>query len=265
ERLSSSERKPIKWLACGFVENSRFRNEAWAVSYMVLIIFGFLSALIALSWPFLKLVLIGPKDRLRPIDTYLLLISGVMIAALLTLFGCFTLSYRGTANALDHDLESLSNALAQHFDGELKDALSQIDDLNCDPKLLRSGKAVKTLNLYESTEHRQSTRIFEPSSEFRLPGTCKSQDQIISADSNDASADRRLILLEDKPKNYPYFISAYWVDWNGDQQIKWTTRQNVTNNVSVADREYFYKLRNGSFYTYDKQQFYLQPIVSKTT
>lgn len=265
ERLSSNERKSIKWLACGFVDNNRFRNEAWAVSYMVLIIFGFLSALIALSWPFLKLVLIGPKDRLRPIDTYLLLISGIMIAALLTLFGCFTLSYRGTANALDHDLESLSNALAQHFDGELKDALSQIDDLNCDPKLLRSGKAVKPLKFYESTEHRQSTRIFDPSSEFRLPENCKSQDQTATAVSNAPSADRRLILLEDKPKHYPYFISAYWVDWNGDQEIKWTTRQNVTNNVSVADREYFYKLRNGSFYQYDQQQFYLQPIVSKTT
>jgi len=265
ERLSSNDRKPIKWLVCGFVENGRFRSEAWAVSYLVLIIFGFLTALIALSWPFLKLVLIGPKDRLRPIDTYLLLISGVMIAALLTLFGCFTLSYRGTAKALDDDLASLSKSLADHFDGELKDALSQIDDLNCDPKLLQSGKAVKTLKFYESTEHRQSTRIFEPSSEFRLPGNCNSQDQTASVTSNDPSGDRRLILLEDKPKHYAYFISAYWVDWNGDQQIKWSTRQNVTNNVSVADREYFYKVRNGSFYEYDKHQFYLQPIVSKTT
>ena len=265
ERLSSNDRKPIKWLACGFVENGRFRSEAWAVSYMVLIIFGFLSALIALSWPFLKLVLIGPKDRLRPIDTYLLLISGIMIAALLTLFGCFTLTYRGTAKALDRDLVSLSDALSQNFDGELKDALAQIDDLNCDPKLLESGKAVKALKLYESAEHPQSARIFEPSSEFRLPENCETQDHPSSVTSNDASVGRRLILLEDKPKHYPYFISAYWIDWNGDQQIKWTTRQNVTNNVSVADREYFYKIRNGSSYIYDNQQFYLQPIVSKTT
>ncbi len=267
-RLGSDDKKQISWMVCGFVESSRFRRESWAVSYTVLIIFFFLAALVALSWPFLKLLLIGPKDRLRPIDTYLLVVSAVMITALLTLFGVFSASYLRAETVLDTTLETFAGTLQKNFSRELDNALKEIDDLNCHPELLKSTKRLPVTLVWGG---------------FRVPKNCTNTQaaptppqaetksllakQLLESNSSEVvrSVDRRLILSEDQPKYYPYFVSAFWVSPSGKQQIKWTTRQNLTNNVSVLDREYFFKPRMEQHYTYGEHKFYLQPIVSKTT
>src|SRR4029450_10540573 len=51
----------------------------------------------------------------------------------------------------------------------------------------------------------------------------------------------------------------------GHQRVKWSVRSSLTNNIRIDDREYFSKLRQGAPYTFKEHQFFLLPIVSKTT
>lgn len=242
------ENKSSNLLVCGLIESGRFRHDTWAVSYTLVIIFFFLAALVALSWPFLKLMLIGPKDRLRPIDTYLLVVSAVMITALLTLFAVFSTSYLRAERVLDTDLQSFADALQKNFDRELQNALQEIDKLNCDPRLWE--KQMSNFPRPERCGKPQTT--VKP--EERVPGYPSS----------------RSLIFEDPPKDdpYPYFQSVFWADRLGWQRTKWTVRPNLTENIYVGRRDYFSKLQEDQHYTYGDHgdhKFYLLPIVSKTT
>jgi hypothetical protein len=258
-RLGSDKQQDINLLACGFVDSGRFRRESWSVSYTVLILFGFLAVLVALSWPFLKLLLIGPKDRFRPIDTYLLIVSAILITALLTFFGSFVHGYMRAERLLDDELGAFAGTIQDNFNNELRSALKEIDSLNCHKLLERSGF------------HRPAYCKEDQSERSQIPTPSVTQRNLFRRlQQSKKDTDRRRILLEDQLADYPYFISAFWADNLGNQRIKWTVRQSLTNNVPVASREYFYKLRQGQPYKYlddegKERPFYLQPIVSRTT
>jgi hypothetical protein len=69
---------------------------------------------------------------------------------------------------------------------------------------------------------------------------------------------------------YPYLLTAFWVNEQGWQQIKWTVRPSVTNRVRVSEREYVSKLRQGRRYEYEapvgkKHEFWIEPVTSSTT
>jgi len=93
------------WVICGLVDASRFRYQTWAISYTVLIVSGFAAGLLLLSWFFLKLLFIGPKDRVRPAETLTLAGSIVIAGFLLTMFVLFGLSYTNTEKMLDTQLD----------------------------------------------------------------------------------------------------------------------------------------------------------------
>ena len=223
----------IRWLGCGLVENGHFQQQRLAVSYNVLIAFGFITVLIAVSWWFLKLVFIGPKDRFRTLDAYMLGFSAFMIAALLTLAAVFTYSYYSTLRAGERNLEKFAGSIKSNFYSELDDALRQIDDLNSklDRETLEAAKNVTSRNL--------DKRAFRSSI---------MRDGVITPDSP-----------------YPYLNTAFWLNEQGWQQIKWTVRSGVTNRVNLARREYYLRLRQGRFYTHKDHQFWIEQVTSTTT
>ena len=222
--------------------------------------------------------------------------SAVMITALLTFFAAFSYSYLRTEQLLDSELEAFSGSIQENFIRELSSALQEIDDLNCHPKLLAKtnfrrpdhcGQAESkepTLAQGSQAQDRgiqasQAENVLNQNSmpqnvltQNALPHGVSPQGQGVVSDSllrkafEPGTADRRRILTEDNPKHYPYFMSAFWADRLGNQRVKWTIRQNLTNNVSVAEREYFYKLlRQNQPYKLWGHEFYLQPITSRTT
>jgi hypothetical protein len=239
--LKSGEGKQesLRWLACGLVENIHFQQQRLAVSYNVLIGFGFLTILVAISWPFLKLLFIGPKDRFRSLDAYTLGFSAFLIAAMLTLIALFTYSYHATLSGVDQNLEQFAGSIKRNFHSELENSLLQIDALNA--------------NLDQKT---------------------KDAAQKVNARNLDKLAWRSSIMGDDKVINpespYPYLNTAYWMNDQGWQQIKWTVRSGVTNRVNLCSRAYFSKLRQGRNYTYTDSnkhdhQFWIEPVTSKTT
>jgi hypothetical protein len=192
-----------------------------------------------------------------------------MITALLTLFGIFSASYIRAEKLLDTALESFAGDLQKNFEKELGNSLKEIDELNCSPKLLESTKylfVTKRFGGFRAPKNCTNTQAAPtvPQRETQTPLAQQLSDGLRSSEIL-PSIDRRLILMDEQLQYYPYFVSAFWVNTSGKQQIKWTTRQNLTNNVSVAEREYFLKPRMEQHYTYGEHKFYLEPIVSKTT
>lgn len=215
-RIGSGKQQDINLLACGFVDSGRFRRESWSIPYTVLIVFGFLAVLVALSWPFIKLLLIGPKDRFRPIDTYLLIVSAILITALLTFFGSFVHGYMRAERLLDNELGTFAGAIQSNFDKELLSALKEIDNLNCHPKLLESGFDRPTY-CKEDTKEASPNPTPSVSTTNRLP-------------------DRRTRILVEDQLELSLLQVRVWADNLGNQRIKWTVRQNLTNNPPVTSR-----------------------------
>lgn len=140
-----SENPDTLWVVCGLVEAGRFRYQTWAISYTVLIIAAFFAGLLLLSWPFLKLVFIGPKDRLRAAEPYMLAVSVVVAAALLTFFTLFVFTYNARENDLDVQLNNFADSIQKHFQDEVGLALAEINSL--DKQRMSRGLAERTLLL----------------------------------------------------------------------------------------------------------------------
>ena len=239
-KAGASNQESLRWLACGLVENGHFQQQRLAVSYNVLIGFGFITILVAVSWSFLKLLFIGPKDRFRSLDGYMLGFSAFMIAALLTLVALFTYTYHATLSEVETDLEQFSGSIKQNFYSELEAALTQIDELNLklksDQKTIEAAREVNARNL-DKLAFRSSIMGSE-------------------------------LVTPESP--YPYLNTAFWMNEKGWQQIKWTVRSGVTNRVDVSTRAYFSKLRQGRNYNFKDRNnkdhaFWIEPVTSKTT
>lgn len=237
-KAGAKNQESIRWLACGLVENQHFQQQRLAISYNVLIAFGFITVLLTVSWAFLKLIFIGPKDRFRALDGYLLGISAFMMVALLTIIALFTYGYNATLNQVDGNLKQFATSLKGNFFSELEDALRQIDYLNCtlDAETVEAADKVDDGNLNKLA--------------FR-------SSILNSGEINSKSP-------------YPFLQTAFWINEKASQQMKWTVRSSVTNRIDVSQRSYYSRLKQGRQYTLtDKNgqnhEFWIEPVTSKTT
>jgi hypothetical protein len=239
------------WIVCGLISTERFREETWSVSYTLLILFAFITALLVLHWPFMKLVLIGPKDRLRTADIYFLTFSTIVVLAIFTTFGLYGYSYLTISGQLDDQLQKLSGKIKQNFKEELTQALHQLNNLASNRNLLVTLKQ-EELNGKLSGETTTINCKQTTGNEFY----------------QNAQTDRSNILpclmaTQDHP--YPYFDTVSWIDHSGQQQAKWTIKAATTKYIDAKGRGYFKDLRNDDSRELDGVRFALEPIISKTT
>ena len=214
------------WVICGLVESGRFRYQTWAISYTLLIICAFTFGLLILSWPFLKLIFIGAKDRLHAGEPYILALAVVIIGSLLTFFILFVVTYRGLESELDDQLHNLADEIHQNFRQEVGSAIAEIDSL--DSQKLSRGE-------FENITRSGMLNEICPM------GKCQKEDP------------------------YPYFKTAFWIDAEGQQIAKWSISDQTTKRVSVVSRDYFSRLRDGSYRELDGHKFWLEPVNSKNT
>jgi ABC-type multidrug transport system fused ATPase/permease subunit len=239
EQLTPSDQGSSEWVICGLVGASHFRHQTWAFSYTLLITFAFVTALVALSWPFLKLRFIGPKDRLRLADVYFIAFALLIGSAILSFFMLFGLTYIRSEREWDDRLKTLSEEIASRFYQEVGSSVREINLLNQSRSERRSEEAQKALNLSETVPFpMEQAGILE---------------------------DRTDILGEIKNDPYPYFTTAFWMDMNGRQRVKWTINHRTSKFLLVSDRDYFKKLMEGNFRELGGQRFWLEPINSRNT
>ncbi|HYV12231.1 MAG TPA: cache domain-containing protein [Pyrinomonadaceae bacterium] len=217
------------WVICGLVDASRFRYQTWTISYTVLIPSFFVAGLLLLSWFFLKLLFIGPKDRLRPVETHVLAISVIVAGFLLTGLVIYSLTYTNLELILDKQLENVADTFKTNFRQEVELALDQIDKLDLE----------RVERIHRPAEYVTRTNLLK---EICKDGNCDS-----------------------KQTPYPYFKSVLWIDDQGQQIAKWTINSQTTKFINVGTRKYFTNIRNGYPLDLNGRKFWLEHVVSKIT
>lgn len=234
---SNASAPDVTWIAGGLVKSKYLMSEAWSISipYTLLIICGFLAALLVFSWPFLKLVLAGPKDRFRPTDVYFLVFATIVVLAVLTCFGLYGYVYSSIESQMDEQVGTLAGDIKENFNDELGQALAQLDVLSQDEGVLK---------------------------ELKL-----TSDRSTQGDARQAILNRIDILpsLLESNAPYRYLESVAWIGPSGMQVAKWTTKPYTTQYITVSGRAYVDNIRQGNVYELGQHKFALEPIVSRTT
>jgi hypothetical protein len=115
----------LDWSLVALTNAARLHRESMTISYTVLLIIVFVFLLIMLSWPFLKLWYLGPRDRLGRSDVRFLSVSALLVSGLVTLFVADACAYPRVEHVLDGHLEQLADRVDGNVRLELLDALKE--------------------------------------------------------------------------------------------------------------------------------------------
>jgi len=231
------------WVVCGLVQGSHFRREAWAFPYTWLIVFVFLTVVVALSWPFLKLHFIGSKDRLKLADVYWLGFSLLVGSAILTLFMLFGVGYIRSEHLLDSQLQQFSAQINNNFHNEIQTILTEITSLK--------DQAAGDLSQNRPRDNKESESDDFPD---------HTQNNILRRD-------------DVRSGFYPYFRTAVWMDKTGHRKLEWTIDANPSKG-GFPDRDYFKRIIEGdsrvlnlskTTHPEPAPKFWLEPITSRLT
>ena len=264
----------VTWITSGLIRSNYLQTEAWSISipYTIVIIGGFLIALLVFSWPFLKLVLAGPKDRFRPMDVYFLVFATIVVLAVLTGFTLYGYVYFKIETQMDDQVQTLTENIRKNFYEELNLALQQLDTLSGNKELLAKLDAdeAKRRAATESNKKPEPQASAKPGpspkpipSPEPTPAPTPEKDIYQQSDTNKTEI---MPAVRKSPwTTYPYFDNVSWVDSTGMQRAKWTIKGNTTQYISVSSRAYFDNIRQGRFYEIGNHKFSMEPIVSRTT
>jgi hypothetical protein len=227
---SDANKQEIRWVVCGLIRSDHFMAATYAAPYTVLIFFVFVVLLAVLSWPLLRLKLMGPKDRLRRADLALTLFSALMGSALVTFILLDLYLYGSLAAAIDGQLKEFSTGIKKNFREELGSALEQLTKLNGEIATLAANAKSGALKELEESKHPTPPNV---ESDGSSDPTRLGKANILAGG------------LDWKKASYPYFNSATWTDSDGRQRIKWTTRSTTTAYLDVSDRQFFKNTKDG--------------------
>lgn len=210
------------WVLCGLVRADRFRSESQLIPYVYILTILAAILLAALSYPFLKLYLLNPGERMRARDVTITAVFVCLVAAVVTFILAdiyyWNISFGPSAEG---DMEKLAKAINANFKREQAAALAGLDALN------GVGDLSKALHQAEDHSKQKITVLYSGSNGTCNPGWgCKAN---ILNDKND---DEKML---QSLRKYPYLFFASWSDSNGKQQIKWTTRQRPTPFLASLD------------------------------
>jgi hypothetical protein len=260
-----SEPEEISLVLCGLVRSQRALSESLAVSYTVLVAFVFLVLMVILSWPFLKVRFMGPKDRLRVADVLLLGFSTLTGSALVTLFLLDLYTYTRLEATLDRQLSILSERITANFREEVRSALTELDSLSREQEKFilpgdDQGKVTPT-----DGDREKAIPLLRPPTGGQEKSECSQQSGL-----NYIKKTRILSGNIDYLKSpYPFLVSAEWMDKSGLQRIKLTIDDYTTPFICVRDRRYFddvAKKRLSEIQYQDQEyRFSLEPIYSWNT
>lgn len=116
----------------GLADMKRFNNEKYSISVYAVIIIFFILFLLVLGYPFFKLRLIGPLERIIQGDVVQALVSFVLGSSVLTIFviGIFG-HYEENHGHVSKELQELSAQIKDSLDFELKhEILPQLAAIN---------------------------------------------------------------------------------------------------------------------------------------
>ncbi len=231
--LKGPENDPFhrgKWLVCGLTESGRFATQTISINYLFIIGFMLLLVLAVLSWPLLKVIFMNQYERLQISDVLFLALSCLIGFSIFTMIVFDGYAYLGFEHRLDRQLEDFAGEISSNFQTEIQNIYQQIQVYN------------KSVN--DSTDYflnrRTRTQLLKNPNAVRYP------------------------------RQYPYLDMVYWMDKDGVQRIKWSTKDRNTPLISVAARDYFRKIAEKRYRVRDvapgqEMRYWLEPIYSWNT
>jgi hypothetical protein len=204
------------WVLCGLVRADRFRSQSQLIPYVYILTLLAVLLLAAVNYPFIRIYLSSPGERLRARDVTVTAVFACIVTAVLTfiLVDIYYWNYRFGPEA-DADMAKLARAIKRNSELEMSAAFTQLDDLDKD--------RIEAL-------HKVSASL-GPDSDVRVQysgsnaGTCTPRE---------ACRDN---LLKDEAsfQKYPYLFLVAWSDSKGKQLMKWTTRSRPTPFIPLDD------------------------------
>jgi len=214
---------PKPWVICGLVRADRFRSESQAISstYLLWLIGGILLAVAA--YPFLRLHVSSPAERLRAGDVITIAVSTSFACAALTFIILFV-GYQKiyVDRSAENQMRKLAVAVDQSFGKEEGKAFEQLHDLYREDATHKS-ELRRALHIAEG----QSDKLLLLKHDGRgcnPKWACRTN--ILS------NADRAVAPVL---ANYPNLQYVNWSDFSGRQRIKWTIKPTVTPFLNLND------------------------------
>ena len=207
----------------GLIRTDGLRSNSWAISTTIVksIVLGLLLAVV--SWPFLKLILLGDRQRVRSSDFLQLGVSSVTGLALITIVLLDTAAYSSLNFDTDVQLQQLATELDTRAEAEVRQAYDQLRciEVNFD-RLSRQGPKLDSV-LAKSLEG------------------CPTPDHAVDGPVDGERLDPGVRLAWE----YPFFEAVAFIGDDGKQQWKFETSGTASNKVNVGERDYFKTIAAG--------------------
>ena len=113
-------------LVAGLVRKSTFMLKGLQLSLTLLTGFSALLIFALLGWPFLKLRLLGERQRILPSDGLILGVSCLLAAALATIFALNLFAYQRYRVDRDRELEELAGQISSNYRWEIRQGYNQL-------------------------------------------------------------------------------------------------------------------------------------------
>jgi hypothetical protein len=138
------------WLVCGLAPRRNLFYQSFAVSSaLVGSILGLL-ALTVFSWPFVKLSLLGDRQRVHVFDVLLLGVCSLLGVAVLTLFLSDVFAYEGLRGISEAQIQELADAIEVNLRTEIALGYQQLDKLEEREELPLGGEERERANMLAS-------------------------------------------------------------------------------------------------------------------
>ena len=198
------------WVLAALTSRRSLTAQSYAVPFSIMAVISIALLLALLSWPFVKLLLIGDTHRIKPHDVVLVGTSALLGVALITTCALDLYVYKTLAATLDDQLQMFAKEITERANDEITAAVEQLSRLE--------------------------RAVDRP----EFPGPKFPEVQSVSDLAGSSKDDPKRPLLSDQDlSSYPDFESFSFIDENGKQIQKMTLGSFVTPRISVDDREYF--------------------------
>jgi hypothetical protein len=234
EQKPTSSDDQSGWVLCALKAQQRMSAESAAVSFPMMAILTAVLLFAFLSWPFLKLTLIGEAQRVKVADVVLVGFCALLGVALITVGVLGFYGHRRLQALLDDQLQRFAASIIDQTNKEVENAYVQMTRIEG-----ALGKMPKN-----------------------WPRAC-----LADGDSTRSECSAVANLASDKEfaagmlEAYPFFESLAFIDGAGVQKMKLALGSFVTPLIEVGPRDYFayWKLESS------KARAFLQPVRSFTT
>jgi len=221
--MDHSDDRAVSWVLCGLVRADRFRSESQLIPYSYILTMLAVILLAVASFPFLKLYLSLPGERLRARDVAIIAVFMCFIAATITfIFADVYFWTRAFGPEAEADMAKLARALNANFQREQQAAFVTLNALD---RNLAMAQTALNGNKGSSTKRTGNVQLLFGKND---DSECEPRDAC------------RVNILAKQPTSsivdsYPYLFFAFWSDKDGKQRVKWTTRKHATPFIPLDE------------------------------